>query len=100
MTKTFAHTGEPTELLFVVNPVTTELQKLLSLIPAKTKQYIKRKMSGHQIKLIPLVILTPTSEKFEVPLMKPVNMISKFQYQIAYCRNYTQPLNYFHTLFA
>ena len=28
MTKTFALTGEPTELLFVVNPVTTELQKL------------------------------------------------------------------------
>lgn len=100
MTKTSSLTGEPAELLFVVNPVTTELQKLLSLIPAKTKQYIKRKMSGHQIKLIPLVILTPTSEKFEVPLMKPVNMISKFQYQIAYCRNYTQPLNYFHTLFA
>ena len=57
-------------------------------------------MSGRQIKLIPLVIQTPNSEKSEVPLMKPVNVISKFQYQIAYPRNYTQPLNYFHTLFA
>ena len=57
-------------------------------------------MSGRQIKLIPLVIQTPNSEKSEVPLMKPVNMINKFQYQIAYRRNYTQPLNYFHTLFA
>lgn len=57
-------------------------------------------MSGRQIKLIPLVIQTPNSEKSEVPLMKPVNMISKFQYQIAYRRNYAQRLNYFHTLFA